>query len=72
MLPRAFEPLPLGSVKPLGWLKQQVRLMADGLPGHAHEFYRLIKDAPWLGGDQEYSCMELIELLRGRVLMGIS
>jgi hypothetical protein len=31
--------------------------MADGLPGHLHEFYRLVKDAPWLGGDQEYSCM---------------
>ena len=56
VLPLAFEPLPLGSVKPLGWLGQQMRLMADGLPGHMHEFYRLIKDAPWLGGHQEYSC----------------
>ncbi|KIV93521.1 hypothetical protein PV10_04731 [Exophiala mesophila] len=55
LLPLAFEPLPLGSVKPLGWLGQQMRLMADGLPGHMHEFYRLIKDAPWLGGHQEYS-----------------
>lgn len=36
--------------------------MVDGLPGHAHEFYRLIKDAPWLGGDQEYSCRECVEL----------
>ena len=57
MLPLKFEPLPLGSVKPLGWLRQQLDLMADGLPGHLHEFYRLVKDAPWLGGDQEYSCM---------------
>lgn len=56
VLPLAFEPLPLGSVKPLGWLEHQIRLMADGLPGHMHEFYRLIKDAPWLGGNQEYSC----------------
>lgn len=29
--------------------------MANGLPGHLHEFYRHVKDAPWLGGDQEYS-----------------
>lgn len=56
VLPLKFQPLPLGEVKPLGWLKQQLDLMADGLPGHLHEFYRLVKDAPWLGGDQEYSC----------------
>ncbi|KKK19027.1 hypothetical protein AOCH_006195 [Aspergillus ochraceoroseus] len=29
--------------------------MADGLPGHEHDFYRIVKDNPWLGGDQEYS-----------------
>ncbi|EXJ78636.1 hypothetical protein A1O1_09037 [Capronia coronata CBS 617.96] len=50
-----FEPLALGAVKPLGWLRQQMDLMANGLPGHLHEFYRLVKDAPWLGGDEEYS-----------------
>ncbi|KAI1610837.1 hypothetical protein EDD36DRAFT_442563 [Exophiala viscosa] len=55
LLPLRFEPLPLGSVKPLGWLRHQVDLMANGLPGHLHEFYRLVKEAPWLGGDQEYS-----------------
>ncbi|RMZ75343.1 hypothetical protein DV738_g5535, partial [Chaetothyriales sp. CBS 135597] len=32
-----------------------MQLMADGLPGHMHEFYRLVKDAPWMGGDAEYS-----------------
>lgn len=32
-----------------------MQLMADGLPGHMHEFYRLVKDAPWMGGDREYS-----------------
>jgi hypothetical protein len=34
-----------------------MELMADGLPGHLHEFYRPIKNATWLGGDEEYSCM---------------
>jgi len=55
VLPLVFPPLPLGSVRPGGWLRQQMQLMVDGLPGHMHEFYRLVKDAPWLGGDQEYS-----------------
>ncbi len=56
VLPLRFEPLPLGSIKPLGWLGQQLDLMADGLPGHLHEFYRHIKNATWLGGHEEYSC----------------
>ena len=29
--------------------------MAAGLPGRQHEFYRYVKEAPWLGGDREYS-----------------
>ena len=29
--------------------------MADGLPGHLFDFYRLVKDAPWMGGNAEYS-----------------
>jgi hypothetical protein len=55
VLPLVFEPLPLGSIKPLGWMKDQLHLMADGLPGHLFDFYRLVKDAPWMGGNQEYS-----------------
>jgi hypothetical protein len=55
LVPLVFEPFPLGSIKPLGWLKQQMELMAQGLPGRMHEFYRLVKDAPWMGGNAEYS-----------------
>ena len=29
--------------------------MADGLPGHEYDFYRLVRDNPWLGGSSEYS-----------------
>lgn len=29
--------------------------MADGLPGHMHEFYRLVSNATWGGGTDEYS-----------------
>ncbi len=55
VLPYVFEPLPLGSIKPLGWLRDQLQLMADGLPGHELDFYHAVKDSPWLGGTSEYS-----------------
>lgn len=29
--------------------------MANGMPGRMHEFYRMVKNAPWLGGNEEYS-----------------
>lgn len=36
-------------------MRDQLQLMADGLPGHLFDFYRLVKDAPWMGGHVEYS-----------------
>ena len=34
MVPFTFRPLPLGSIKPSGWLSDQMNLMADGFAGH--------------------------------------
>ncbi|MCJ1462580.1 hypothetical protein MMC07_001182 [Pseudocyphellaria aurata] len=34
VVPLTFQPLPLGSIKPLGWLSDQMNLMADGFAGH--------------------------------------
>lgn len=52
--PEAFIPLPLGSVKPLGWLRDQCRLQAEGFTGHLEEYWPdLGPDNMWLGGKTE-------------------
>lgn len=50
----AFSFLPLGSVKPQGWLKQQLQIQASGLTGHLPDFWKdLGPDSGWLGGNGE-------------------
>ncbi|MEW5976975.1 MAG: beta-L-arabinofuranosidase domain-containing protein [Acidobacteriota bacterium] len=54
LLQNAFAPLPLGSIKPRGWLRQQLRIQADGLTGHLDEFWPdLGENSGWLGGSGE-------------------
>jgi hypothetical protein len=48
-----FQPLPLGSIPPAGWLHNQLQIQADGLSGHLDEFWPDIKDSGWFGGDAE-------------------
>ena len=51
---QAFTPLPLGAVKPRGWLLSQCRLQAAGLTGHLEEFWPdLGPSNMWLGGERE-------------------
>ncbi len=43
--------LPLGTVKPQGWLLHQLQIMRDGTSGHLDEVYSKVKDSSgWLGG----------------------
>jgi acetylornithine deacetylase/succinyl-diaminopimelate desuccinylase-like protein len=51
--PLTFSPLPLGQVRPRGWLADQLRIQADGLSGHLDEFWPDIRDSRWFGGDAE-------------------
>jgi len=48
-----FAPLSLRQVKPLGWLKNQLRLQADGLSGRLDEFWRDVQGSRWFGGETE-------------------
>ncbi|KAK5695592.1 hypothetical protein LTR17_024556 [Elasticomyces elasticus] len=57
LVPLVFKPLPLSSVKPAGWLKDQLQLMSDGLAGHEHDFYAYVAHSSWLGGEEEYSSL---------------
>jgi hypothetical protein len=46
--------LPLGSIKPQGWLRRQLQIQADGLSGHLDEFWPdLGQNSGWLGGTGE-------------------
>jgi hypothetical protein len=52
--PNAFDPLPLGTVKPAGWLRQQLEIQRNGLTGHIDEFWPdLSAKSSWLGGSGE-------------------
>lgn len=51
--PNALEPLPLGAIKPSGWLKVQLEAQAKGLGGSLDEYWPDIKDSAWIGGKAE-------------------
>jgi uncharacterized protein len=50
----AFYLLPLGSVRPSGWLKTQLQIQANGLGGHLDETWADVgSNSGWLGGTGE-------------------
>jgi len=50
----AFNPLPLTSVKPKGWLLRELQIQANGLSGHLDEFWPDVgPNSGWLGGTGE-------------------
>src|SRR5215469_12763093 len=54
LAPNAFYFLPLGSIRPQGWLKNQLQIQADGLGGHLDETWADVgPHSGWLGGKGE-------------------
>jgi len=54
LAPNAFYTLPLGAVRPTGWLRSQLQIQANGLGGHLDETWADVgPNSAWLGGTGE-------------------
>ena len=53
LLLNAYIKLPLGSVKPEGWLKSQLQAQAAGLTGNLDDFWPDLVNSAWHGGEGE-------------------
>ena len=54
LYPSRFYSLPLGSVRPSGWLRRQLEIQANGLSGHLDETWADVgSNSGWLGGTGE-------------------
>ncbi len=54
LLALSLDPLPLGAIKPLGWLRRQLEIQGAGLGGHVDEVWPdLGPENQWLGGRRE-------------------
>lgn len=49
----AYIKLPLGAIKPAGWMKDQLQAQAEGLTGHLDDFWPDLVNSAWRGGDGE-------------------
>ncbi len=49
----AYIKLPLGAVKPAGWLKSQLEAQAAGLTGNVDDFWPDLVNSSWRGGEGE-------------------
>ncbi|CDO69653.1 hypothetical protein BN946_scf184851.g41 [Trametes cinnabarina] len=58
LAPKKFLNIPLGKVKPAGWLRDQLVVQTNGLAGHEHDFYHYVSQSDWIGGDSYYSSLE--------------
>ena len=54
LFPSAFYSLPLGQIRPAGWLRRQLEIQANGLTGHLDETWADVgPNSGWLGGTGE-------------------
>jgi len=51
LAPLKYKEVPLGNIKPKGWLRNQMEMMRSGTTGHLDEVYaKIMNDNGWLGG----------------------
>lgn len=50
---RALTPLPLGQLRPTGWLRGQLDRQLTGMGGALDEFWPDVRDSGWIGGSAE-------------------
>jgi len=53
LIQNAYIKLPLGAIKPEGWLKRQLEIQAAGLTGNLDDFWPDLVNSAWRGGDGE-------------------
>src|SRR4051812_1365741 len=56
LAPSPFIKLPIGAIKPNGWLRKQLTLEADGMIGHLPELSKFVADpkkSAWASGTGE-------------------
>ncbi|MDR1518078.1 MAG: glycoside hydrolase family 127 protein [Dysgonamonadaceae bacterium] len=72
LLPMSFIKLPVGSVKPEGWLLRTLNLQKDGLNGHLGEISAWLEkdNNAWLGTGSDYGWEEVPYWLKGYGNMG--
>ncbi|WP_407946989.1 beta-L-arabinofuranosidase domain-containing protein [Parabacteroides sp. PH5-16] len=53
LITKAYTELPIGTIKPAGWMEEQMKRMASGMTGHMDTIYEKVMGARngWLGGD---------------------
>ena len=69
LLPSPLIKLPIGAIRPAGWLRQQLQLMADGMTGHLPELSQWCKSegSAWMApdGEGQFGWEELPYWLKG-------
>ncbi|KZV87063.1 hypothetical protein EXIGLDRAFT_724132 [Exidia glandulosa HHB12029] len=61
LAPKKFNSLPLGAIRPAGWLSDQLNVQMNGLAGHQHEIHldvSQVNNTDWTGGSGYYSNLE--------------
>ena len=53
LVTKPYMELPIGTIRPSGWLQEQLQRMSDGMTGNLDQVYEIVMGPRngWLGGD---------------------